>query len=233
MSEPALMRVQGVTKAYTMGQRRLEVLHGVDMVVRKGELLSIRGPSGAGKSTLLHVMGLLDVPDGGRVLLDDVCVFDLPERERARLRATRMGFVFQFYHLLRDLDAVENVCLARMVRDSSRRYRKREARERAKAMLERVGLADRLRHRPPQLSGGERQRVAIARALMNEPELVLCDEPTGNLDHRTAEGILELLWELKEESASSFVIVTHDTGLAARADREVVLSDGRVETVNG
>ncbi len=228
MARAPLIEVRGLHKRYTMGGRPLPVLHGVDLEVRRGELLAIRGPSGAGKSTLLHIMGLLDSPDAGEVRIDGVSAFALPERERARLRSTRIGFVFQFYHLLRDLDAVENVCLARMVRDAARRYDKGAARARACALLERVGLGDRLTHRPTQLSGGERQRVAIARALMNEPDLVLCDEPTGNLDQRTAEGILALLWELKDEMASSFVIVTHDAALAARADREVVLVDGRV-----
>ncbi|GIW71655.1 MAG: hypothetical protein KatS3mg102_1197 [Planctomycetota bacterium] len=156
-------------------------------------------------------------------------VLALGPAERAAYRAARIGFVFQFYHLLRDLDALENVCLARMVRDRPRRYDRRAARARAAELLAQVGLAARLHHRPPQLSGGERQRVAIARALMNEPEVVLCDEPTGNLDQRTAQGILELLWELKRTTETTFVIVTHDAQVAARADRELHMSAGRLE----
>jgi lipoprotein-releasing system ATP-binding protein len=225
-----VLRAEGIEKTYNMDARTLRVLRGVSLEVRKGEVLAIEGPSGAGKSTLLHILGLLDEPDRGRVFIDDVDVFDLPPRERARYRNERIGFVFQFYHLFKDLTALENVCLPRMVRDRYFAYRAERAsiEARARELLGRVGLGDRLGHRPGELSGGERQRVAIARALMNEPEIVFCDEPTGNLDQRTAAGVLDLLWKLNAETGQTFVIVTHDEALARRAHRAVRVVDGRI-----
>jgi lipoprotein-releasing system ATP-binding protein len=225
-----VIAAEGLEKSYQMGPRRLAVLRGVSLDVREGEILAIQGPSGAGKSTLLHLLGLLDAPDAGRVFMRDVDVFTLPARERARYRNEKIGFVFQFYHLFKDLDALENVCLPRMVGLSWLGYRAKRAAvvERARMLLGRVGLSERLSHRPSQLSGGERQRVAIARALMNEPELVLCDEPTGNLDQKTASEVLDLLWRLNEETKQTFVLVTHDEGLARRAHRCVRVVDGQV-----
>jgi lipoprotein-releasing system ATP-binding protein len=234
MSETALgariLAAEGLAKSYVMGPRTLEVLRGVSLEVREGEILAIQGPSGAGKSTLLHLLGLLDVPDRGRVFIRDVDALKLPSRERARYRNEKIGFVFQFYHLFKDLDALENVCLPRMVGLSffAYRTRKRAIVERARELLGRVGLSGRLAHLPSQLSGGERQRVAIARALMNEPEIVLCDEPTGNLDQKTASEVLDLIWTLNAETHQTFVLVTHDETLARRAHRAIHVVDGAV-----
>ncbi len=225
-----VLRAENIEKTYDMDARTLRVLRGVSLEVRRGEILAVQGPSGAGKSTLLHILGLLDEPDRGRVYIDGVDVFDLRPKERAWVRTAKIGFVFQFYHLFRDLTALENVCLPRMVREGWLSYRRQRAQieARARALLDQVGLGDRMNHLPTQLSGGERQRVAIARALMNEPDLVLCDEPTGNLDQRTAAGVLDLIWRLNEETGQTFVIVTHDEALARRAHRVVRIVDGAV-----
>jgi lipoprotein-releasing system ATP-binding protein len=225
-----LLAAEAISKSYVLGPRRLEVLRGVSLDVRKGEILAIQGPSGAGKSTLLHILGLLDTPDEGRVFMGETDVFTLSARTRARYRNERIGFVFQFYHLFKDLDALENVCLPRMVKLGWFAYRHEKAAivRRGKELLSRVGLGERLDHRPNQLSGGERQRVAIARALMNEPEIVLCDEPTGNLDQRTSAEVLDVIWKLNVETGQTFVIVTHDEALARRAHRSVHVVDGAV-----
>lgn len=223
-----ILRAEGLEKTYRMGSAKIEVLRGVGLEVYPGEILAIAGPSGAGKSTLLHLLGLLEDPDAGRVFLDGVDTSTLSRKQQALIRTERIGIVFQFYHLLADLDALENTLLPRMVRDSWWRYDKKEARARATQLLERVGLGQRLHHRPSQLSGGERQRVAIARALMNEPQVLLCDEPTGNLDMETARGILDLIWELNRELDTAFVVVTHDERLARRADRAVRVANGLV-----
>lgn len=211
----------------------LPVLKGIDLDVYPGETLAIIGPSGAGKSTLLHLLGALDLPTDGSVLYRDADLASLPPAALDRWRNQAVGFVFQFYHLFPDLDAVENVLLSAMVRYSMLEYaaKQRALVERAEALLERVGLAERRHHRPSQLSGGEQQRVAIARALLLEPELLLCDEPTGNLDRATGNAILEILWKLKEEGDHTFVIVTHDDRLSEQADRVVLMEDGRVQAV--
>jgi len=224
----AILVAEGVEKVYTMAGRPLQVLKGVTLRVREHEILAIQGPSGAGKSTLLHVIGLLDVPSKGSIYFRDVDLANLTGRERARYRNRHFGFVFQFYHLFRDCSALENVCLPRMVDLGWFAYRRARSdiEARARMLLDRVGLKDRERHRPAQLSGGERQRVAIARALMNEPAVVLCDEPTGNLDLKTAQGILDLIFELNRELGETFVVVTHDEHVARRAHRRVTLIDG-------
>lgn len=230
MSESAFaIEAKALHKTYRVAQTRLHVVQGISVQVPANKIVALVGPSGAGKSTVLHMLGLLEKPDEGEVYLDGVPAFARSRAERARLRNRYIGFVFQFYHLLGDLDAVENVCLPTMVQKSIFTYRRRETRKRAIALLDRVGLGERLHHRPTQLSGGERQRVAIARALMNEPRLLLCDEPTGNLDSETAEGILDLIWELKRESDTTFVIVTHDEQLAERADHAIRIVRGKVE----
>ncbi|HVY63076.1 MAG TPA: ABC transporter ATP-binding protein [Planctomycetota bacterium] len=223
-----ILEGKDLEKTYEMGDRGLKVLRGVSIDVRKGEILAIQGPSGAGKSTLLHLLGLLDEPDQGRVLYRGEDVLARRPRERARYRNQKIGFVFQFYHLFPDLDALENVCLPKMVELSWRRYGAEKAaiEERAKKLLGLVGLAERMTHLPSELSGGERQRVAIARALMNEPEIVLCDEPTGNLDQKRAGEILEVIWRLNKETGQTFVIVTHDRAVAERAHRAVHVIDG-------
>ncbi len=227
---PVSLSARGLTKSYRVGGERLPVLSGVDLDVREGEILAILGQSGSGKSTLLHVLGWLDRADAGTILYEGVDRASLSAAERARLRNRVIGFVFQFYHLLPELTALENVLLPAMIRDSTWTWlgSRHAARARAASLLDRVGLSPRAHHRAPQLSGGERQRVAIARALMNEPRFLFCDEPTGNLDGKTAEDVRRVLWDLHQDTGQTLVVVTHDVGLAARADRIVRLADGRV-----
>jgi len=225
-----MLSVEKVSKVYPMGRRRLRVLHQVDLEVDKGELLSIIGPSGAGKSTLLHLMGLLDTPTEGRVVYEGQDLSKLSSRRQAYLRNKLFGFVFQFYHLLPDFNTLENVSLPGLaaVPPGSWRSRKKEIFERGREILGLVGLGERVEHRPSQLSGGERQRAAIARALINEPQVLLCDEPTGNLDTHTGAKILDVLESVQEETGCTVVIVTHDPSLGERARRRVKLVDGRI-----
>jgi predicted ABC-type transport system involved in lysophospholipase L1 biosynthesis ATPase subunit len=203
----------------------VEVLKGIDLEVAPGEAVAVVGPSGAGKSTLLHILGGLDAPDQGRVLLDGRDVYAMNDAARAAARNADIGFVFQFYHLLPELNAFENVMLPVFVA-SRGRVSMKEMRSRAKMALERVGLGARLDHKPSQLSGGEQQRVAISRALVNEPRLLLCDEPTGNLDSKTGEEVIALLLNLSREKDRTLVIVTHDESIAARCSRTVHMRDG-------
>ncbi|MFM9025339.1 MAG: ABC transporter ATP-binding protein [Planctomycetaceae bacterium] len=209
----------------------LEVLRGVDFAVDAGEFVAVVGQSGSGKSTLLHLMGLLDAPDAGTIELDGGRIDDVPAVHRDRLRNTALGMVFQAYHLLPELDALENVLAPLMVRHGVFEWLRvrGEMRARARALLERFGLGGRLHHRPRQLSGGEMQRVAIARALIGRPRLLLADEPTGNLDEATGGEILDTLCDLNRRDGLSIVLVTHDAAIARRADRIVRLSAGRVE----
>jgi lipoprotein-releasing system ATP-binding protein len=219
--------VRGLRKSYRSGEGQLHVLKGIDLAVSRGEILSIVGPSGAGKSTLLHLMGALDRPDGGSVLLDGRDLFSLSENARARLRNLRIGFVFQFYHLLPEFTALENVLMPSLVYGDEKFAGKTEREHRAEELLRLVGLLDRKGHKPAELSGGEQQRVAIARALMNEPDLVLADEPTGNLDMCTSAEIHRLVAELNARSGQTFVIVTHNEELAAVAHRRLKMVDGK------
>ncbi len=224
MSEP-LLRARALTKTYTLGKRSLEVLRGVDLDVARGEFLALRGASGAGKSTLLHLIGGLDVPNAGEIFFAGNNLIVFSERRLTEFRNRRVGFIFQAYHLLPELTALENVCLpARMARISSATVEVR-----GRELLARVGLKDRLDHKPSELSGGEQQRVAIARALINEPELVLADEPTGNLDSRTGGEIIELLKNLWVERNTTLVIATHDAKVAANAERVIELVDGKIQ----
>jgi len=218
----SVLECRAVEKTYHDGQRELHILRGVDLEVREGELLAISGPSGVGKSTLLHIMGTLDVPTGGTVLYRGKDLFRLPRAEVNRIRNEEIGFVFQFYHLLPEFTALENVMMPALCMGQ----RRKAVCARAEQLLDRVGLADRMRHKPGQLSGGEQQRVAIARALFNDPGIVLTDEPTGNLDERTGASIVDLLFRLHEEGVT-LVIVTHDEELAARAARWVHLHEGK------
>lgn len=222
--DEVLLAATNVHKSYQLGRRSLDVLHGVNLMLRRGEFLALRGASGAGKSTLLHLLGGLDTPNAGQIRFAGQNLAVLPSRALARLRNRSVGFVFQAYHLLPELDALENVCLpARMARVPAA-----EAEARGHEMLARVGLHERLEHKPYELSGGEQQRVAIARALINEPELVLADEPTGNLDSRTGEEIIELLCALRAERQVTLIVATHDAKVAARAPRVVELVDGQI-----
>jgi len=230
MTEP-ILRAEGVTRQYRIGNRAIPVLRGVDLSVQAGETVALLGASGAGKSTLLHVLGLLDPPTSGRVLFEERPVHDLPIQERARLRHRRIGFVFQFYHLIPELTALENVKLGSMMDRSLWRWlrERRDLHQRCAELLDRVGLGERMHHRPTELSGGERQRVAIARALVAEPRVILADEPTGNLDSETAVGVLDLLFRLSRERQLAFLLVTHDRDVAARCDRIVRLKGGVVD----
>ncbi len=228
-----LLQVRSVRKAYRSGGGMLEVLRGVDFEVEPAGFVSVIGQSGSGKSTLLHLMGLLDAPDSGEVHLAGTRIDNLPTARRDRLRNTDIGMVFQAYHLLPELSALENVLSPLLVRFSIADWfrHKADARRRAESLLERFGLGGRLHHKPRQLSGGEMQRVAIARALVGQPRLLLADEPTGNLDEASGAGILEALCELNRSDGLSIVLVTHDQSIARRADRIVRLVAGRVENV--
>jgi ABC-type lipoprotein export system ATPase subunit len=224
MNEPLTSAVS-VCKSYSLGKRSLTVLRELSLTVSRGEFLALQGASGAGKSTLLHLLGGLDSPDAGEIWFAGQNLATLRGPELAHVRNFRIGFVFQSYHLLPELDALENVCLpARIARVSAN-----TAEARGQELLARVGLAERTDHRPAELSGGERQRVAIARALVNQPDLVLADEPTGNLDSRTGGEIIDLLCSLREESRITLVVATHDAHVAARAPRVVQLVDGQIQ----
>lgn len=222
-----------VEKTYRKGDHKVPVLHGIQLAVDRGELLSIVGQSGSGKSTLLHLMGLLDSPDVGEILLDGQRIDDLPARTRDQLRNRVFGFIFQFYHLLPELTLLENVLAPLMIRHSIVSYwrKRKELRDEARAIIDRVGLSHRLKHRPKELSGGEMQRAAIARALIGKPQILLADEPTGNLDRSTGREIMDLLTSLNRNDGLTIVMVTHDEAIAALADRTVRLFEGRTETV--
>ncbi len=223
MNEP-LLSARDVHKTYLLGKRALEVLRGVEVVLGRGDFLAVRGASGAGKSTLLHLLGGLDAPTRGEVWLAGRNLAALSRGELARLRNREVGFIFQAYYLLPELDALENVCLpARMARTPAA-----AAEARGRELLARVGLQDRIEHKPYELSGGEQQRVAIARALINEPDLILADEPTGNLDSHTGQEIIELLCSLRAEKQTTLIMATHDARVAARAPRVIELVDGQI-----
>jgi ABC-type lipoprotein export system ATPase subunit len=220
-----VLSARNVYKSYLLGKRSLDVLRGVDLELCQGEFLALRGASGAGKSTLLHLLGGLDSPSQGEIWLTQRNLATLSRRELARVRNREIGFIFQAYYLLPELDALENVCLpARMARTNAER-----AEARGRDLLARVGLKDRIDHKPYELSGGEQQRVAIARALINDPDLILADEPTGNLDSHTGEEIIELLVSLREEKQTTLVVATHDAKVAARAPKIIELVDGEVK----
>jgi predicted ABC-type transport system involved in lysophospholipase L1 biosynthesis ATPase subunit len=222
-----LLAARGVKKTFRMGETELEVLHGVDLELRRGERLALMGPSGAGKSTLLHTLGLLDPPTAGTVIIEGASAWELSTAERARLRNQRIGFVFQFYHLIPELTALENVVLPAMIADGYRAKAKEHV-ARGRETLAGFGLEKRLSHRPAQLSGGERQRVALARALHHDPPILIADEPTGNLDRATGERVLDLLFDEQERRSLSLLLVTHDERLAARCGRVLHMEDGRI-----
>ena len=226
-----LLEAEGVHKTYLMGRSPLRVLRGVSLKVTEGEFVAVMGASGSGKSTLLHILGALDLPDGGSVVFDGRSIFDLPRADRELLRNTEVGFIFQFYHLLPELNLFENILLPQMVGHSVLGWwlgAGGEARQAAREVMEAVGLSERATHRPNELSGGERQRAAIARAIVTRPRLLLADEPTGNLDAATGRGILDVLVKLNQQG-QTIVMVTHDPHVAGLAHRVVDLVDGRLK----
>ena len=222
--KPMLIHLEDVYKRYTLQRTQIEVLRGVCMQVAAGEMVAIVGPSGAGKSTLLHLMGGLERPSSGSIRYGGVELYDLPDDQLADFRNRRIGFVFQFHHLLPEFSALENTMMPALIQ----RRTIRQAQQEAQQLLISVGLGDRVHHRPGELSGGEQQRVALARALLNKPDVVLADEPTGNLDRATGQAMQKLLRRLNEEWRQTFVIVTHDKEFAAQMDRAISLVDGKV-----
>jgi len=223
---PPAIELRGVRKVFRQGNVELAVLNGVDLMLAPGEIVALVGPSGAGKSTMLHVAGLLERPGGGAVMIEGRDCGALSDEHRTMLRRRALGFVYQFHHLLPEFSAVENVMLPQMIGG----VRRADARRKAEALLGRVGLAERLAHRPARLSGGEQQRVAIVRALANDPKILLADEPTGNLDHTTAAGVMETLIEIVRAHGLAALIATHNLELAARLDRTVMLEDGLLKS---
>lgn len=215
-----MIQAQNIKKTYD----NLTVLKGVDLEIRKGEIVSIVGKSGAGKSTLLHILGTLDVQDTGSLSINNVDIKTLSEKELSAFRNKEIGFVFQFHHLLPEFDALENVCIPAYIQRKS----EKEALARATKLLTDLGLKDRLHHKPSELSGGEQQRVAVARAMMNKPAVILADEPSGNLDTETSQQLHELFFELRDKYKQTFVIVTHNTELAKMSDRTLVMKDGAI-----
>jgi lipoprotein-releasing system ATP-binding protein len=220
-----IIKTTGLTKEYQVSKTEtLKVLKGIDTEIFEGEIISIVGPSGAGKSTLLHLIGTLDKPTGGEVIFDGENISRLSTNELAKFRNTRIGFIFQFHHLLPEFSAVENVCIAAMISGKSLK----SVESKAKELLTEVGLGARLEHKPSELSGGEAQRVAIARALINSPKVVLADEPTGNLDSKTSDEIMHLIFDLRKKYNQTFVIVTHNEKFAEMTDRTMKMVDGKI-----
>jgi lipoprotein-releasing system ATP-binding protein len=225
----ALLVARDLQKRYTLGRRAVEVLRGVSLEITAGEFVALRGASGAGKSTLLHLIGGLDTPDAGDIIVCGQDLRKISSSALSRFRTERIGFIFQAYHLLPEFDALENVCIPGRIA----RHDAAEVRNRAKTLLERVGLGARLDHRPYELSGGEQQRVAIARALVNRPDVIIADEPTGNLDSHTGHEILALLQEIRAEMNTTLLIATHEAHVANSAPRVIRLIDGQIEMPAG
>lgn len=224
MNEPAILTCQQLTKRYQQGELNVEVLKGVNLTIGSGERVAIMGASGSGKSTLLHLLGGLDKPSSGEVVLDGVNLNKVSANKLAGLRNRSLGFIYQSHHLLGEFTVLENVAMPLLIAGKS----VKEARKQADKLLIRVGLGHRIAHKPGELSGGERQRAAVARALINQPALILADEPTGNLDSKTAEQVYQLMLELNQELNVSFLVVTHDHELAAKMERVLHMEDGLI-----
>jgi len=229
--ENAVLTAQNVRKSFKIGDRSIEILHGAHLELLQGERLCLMGSSGAGKSTFLHILGLLEEPTEGAVIINGESAWQQPAKERARLRNQHIGFVFQFYHLLPELTAIENVLIPAMIAHAhgDRKMNRSADKDRAETLLTKFDLDQRLDHKPGQLSGGERQRVAVARALFLDPEILIADEPTGNLDTATGEAVLELLLDEQRERKLSLLLVTHDERLSARCDRTLHMEDGQIQ----
>lgn len=230
MQNNCLLRAEDIYKEYKIDKNVLNVLNGISLSIAKGEIVVIIGDSGAGKSTLLHILGILDKPTSGSIYYDGHDLNKLSAKEQALKRNQLFGFVFQFYHLLSDFTALENAFMPALIGNQYRKtgIKKSEKLNKVTGLLEHVGLGGRLNHRPDQLSGGERQRVAIVRALINEPQILLCDEPTGNLDSSNSEEIQKLIWDFNERLGQTVVIVTHDSKLAKKAHRTIRVTDGKI-----
>jgi len=228
-TQSSVLQATDISRVYQQGSLNVDVLANLNLSIAAGERVAILGSSGSGKSTLLHILGGLDTPTSGSVQVGGEILSSLGQAARGRLRNRMMGFVYQFHHLLPEFSALENVSMPLLIAGVS----SNDAKERAASLLDRVGLGERLQHKPAELSGGERQRAAIARALINSPGVVLADEPTGNLDEATASKVYDLMLELNQEIGTSFLVVTHDTRLAARMDRQLLLTGGQLENVTG
>ena len=226
MNSPQILDAFNLHKFYSTSGSKLHILKGIGIKIEEGEVISIVGPSGAGKSTLLHILGGLDCPSQGTVILDGEDIYGLDDVERANIRNQKIGFVFQFYHLLPEFTALENVMLPALMKGELRAVK--EVEKKGSVFLERVGLRERAQHKPSQLSGGEQQRVAIARALMNEPKIIFCDEPTGNLDSATGKEIIDLLMDLNKQHDQTLVLVTHDENIARLSHRVIYMKDGEI-----
>lgn len=227
MNNGFILEAENLHKSFKTGNKSLQVLKGIDLKIKRGEALSILGPSGAGKSTLLHILSGLDKPSEGKVFLDGTDLSKISDEEMARIRNIRMGFVFQFYHLLPEFDALENVILPALISKQCRNSN--NLKEFGMELLKSVGLNKRATHRPSELSGGEQQRLAIARAIINNPEILFCDEPTGNLDSKTSNEIIDLLLQLHAQKQMTLLTVTHDEHLAKMAKNVVHIRDGKIE----